>query len=143
MIRFTGITGHKDPFILRKAIERHPFDTALIALNAADKHNASFIENVIPLVVQKNMGIMAMKVPSRGKIFHEAGVQTMEQAMRYVLSLPVSTLVIGISTIAQLEENIRIAKEFKPYTREEMVHLERLTLPYFADALWYRNRGEG
>ena len=87
--------------------------------------------------------VMAMKVPSRGKIFHEAGVQTMEQAMRYVLSLPVSTLVIGISTIAQLEENIRIAKEFKPYTREEMVHLERLTLPYFAPSLKYRNRGEG
>jgi hypothetical protein len=124
---------------LRRAIEQYSFDAVLMALNAADKHNASFIEHVLPLAVEKHMGIMGMKVPSRGRIFHETGIKTMEQAMRYVLTLPVSTAVIGISTVQELEEDVRIAREFTPCTREEMTELERLTQPYFGDALWYRD----
>ena len=139
MVRFAGITGHKDPFVLRRAIEQYPFDTILMALNAADRHNASFIDNLVPIAVEKQMGIMAMKVPSCGRIFRETGIKTMEQAMRYVLTLPVSTTVIGISNPGELEENIRIVREFKPCTQQEMAELEHLTQPYFADALWYRD----
>lgn len=139
MVRFAGITGHKDPFVLRRAIEQYPFDTILMALNAADRHNASFIDNLLPIAVEKQMGIMAMKVPSRGRIFRDTGVKTMEQAMWYVLTLPVSTTVIGISNLGELEENIRIVREFKPYTQQEMAKLEHLSQPYFADALWYRD----
>lgn len=139
MVRFAGITGHKDPFVLRRAIEQYPFDTILMALNAADRHNASFIDHLLPVAVEKHMGIMAMKVPSRGRLFRDTGVRTMQQAMSYVLTLPVSTAVIGISTLGELEENIRIAREFKPCTQQEMAALEHLTQPYFADALWYRD----
>lgn len=139
VVRFAGITGHKDPFVLRRAIEQYPFDTILMALNAADRHNASFIDNLLPIAIEKQMGIMAMKVPSRGRLFRQTGVKTMEQAMSYVLTLPVNTAVIGISNIAELEDNIRIVREFKPLTQEEMSGLEHLTQPYFADALWYRD----
>ena len=138
IVRFTGITGHRDPMVLRRAIESHRFDTLLMALNPADRHSASFIDNLLPVAVKQQMGIMAMKVPSRGKIFHPGGVRTMEQAMRYALSHPVSTLVIGISDIGELEENVRIAGDFTPLTPGEMEELERLTKPYFTDALWYR-----
>ena len=86
-----------------------------MALNAADKHRASFIDHLLPLALEKQMGIIGMKVPSRGRIFHESGIKTMEQAMRYVLTLPVSTVVIGISTLKELEENVRIATEFQSY----------------------------
>ena len=139
IVTFAGVTGHRDPFVLRKAVERYPFDTILMAVNAADRHDASFIEHLLPIVVEKNMGIMAMKVPSRGTIFRDNGIRTMEQAMRYVLSHPVSTVVIGISEIHELEENIRIAKEFKPMATDEMLRLENLTRPYFSDVLWYRD----
>jgi uncharacterized protein len=139
VVRFVGITGHKDPHVLRKAIERYPFDTILMALNAADRHQASFIENLLPVAVEKKMGILGMKIPSRGRIFNETGIRTMDQAMRYVLSLPVSSVVIGISTLRELEENVRIAREFAPMSRSEMERLENLTRPYFADALWYRD----
>jgi hypothetical protein len=138
IVRFTGITGHKDPFVVRRAIQAYPFDIALIALNAADRHNASFIRNVLPLAAEKGLGIIGMKVPSRGRIFRATGLTTMQQAMRYVLTLPVSTVVIGISTLEELKENVRIACEFKACSESEMAALEQLTQPYFADALWYR-----
>jgi predicted aldo/keto reductase-like oxidoreductase len=37
---------------------------------------------------------------------------------------------IGIKTIAELEENVRIAKNFKPLESQEMAKLEELTKPY-------------
>jgi aryl-alcohol dehydrogenase-like predicted oxidoreductase len=58
--------------------------------------------------------------------------------MGYVLTLPVSTIIVGIETIEQLEENVRIAKEFAPLAPEEMKRLEDLTKPYFADASFFK-----
>ncbi len=137
-VRYLGITGHRDPIVLRNGIERYPFDTILMALNAAEKHEASFIDQLLPAAVERKMGIIAMKVVARGKIFHERGLSTMEQAVRYVLTLPVSTALIGISTLKELEENVRIARDFRPYTTEDMANLEALTGSYFADATWYK-----
>ena len=138
VIRFIGITGHFDPAVLRTAIERHPFDTILMALNAADKHNKSFIDNLLPVAVEKRMGIIGMKIPARGRIFRETGVSTMQQAMSYVLTLPVSTVIVGVDDVKQLEENVRIATSFKPMSKAEMAKLEDLTRPYYADASWFK-----
>ncbi len=140
MVRFLGITGHYDPFILKKGIEQYPFDSILMALNAADKHNASFIDNLLPAAVEKKLAIIGMKVPARGRIFREGGVTTMEQAMRYVLTLPVGTVIVGISTVKELEEDVQIAANFKPYSEEEMMSIEELTKPYYADASWFKSQ---
>ena len=138
IVRFLGLTGHRDPFILKKGIEQYPFDSILMALNAADKHNASFIDNLLPVAVERKMSIVGMKIPARGRIFREGGLSTMEQAMRYVLTLPVSTVIVGITAMAELEENVRIAQNFKPCTADEMKKMEELTKPYYSDASWFK-----
>jgi predicted aldo/keto reductase-like oxidoreductase len=138
LVNHVGITGHRDPQVLLRAIHSYEFDTILMALNAADKHHASFIEELLPTAVDKNLGILAMKVVSRGKLFRSDGISGIEQAMRYVLSLPVSSALIGVATIAELEENVRIAKEFTSLTQTEMEELEERTKHYHEDALWYK-----
>lgn len=60
--------------------------------------------------------------------------------MSYVLTLPVSTVIVGISTLKELEENVSLAKDFKPLTEEEMKQLEDLTKPYYADAAWFKTQ---
>src|SRR6185436_895233 len=60
-VRFLGITGHHDPTILLAAMKQFAFDTALVALNAADVHRASFIATVLPEAARQNMGVIAMK----------------------------------------------------------------------------------
>jgi len=137
-VRFLGITGHRDPYVLRKGIEQYPFDSILMALNAADKHKNSFIDHLLPVAVEKKMSIIGMKVPARGKIFQEGGITTMKQAMDYVLTLPVSSIIVGISTLKELEENIQIARDFKPLSESEMKKLEDLTRPYFVDASFFK-----
>ena len=63
----------------------------------------------------------------------------MEEALRYVLSLPVSTAIVGISTIEELRENVQLVESFLPCTSAEMQELESRTREYFAEALWYRD----
>lgn len=138
-VRFLGITGHYDPFVLKKAIQQYPFDTILMSLNAADKHNKSFMDNLLPEAVARQMGIIGMKIPARGRIFREGGITSMEPAMRYVLTLPVSTIIVGISTMKELEEDIGYARAFHPMTEQEMRKTEALTKPYFADATWFQS----
>lgn len=140
IVRYLGITGHYDPFVLVRGINEYPFNCILMSLNAADKHYASFIDNLLPIAVKKNMGIIGMKIPSRGRIFRQGGITTMKQAMEYVLTLPVSTVIVGISNLRELVENINIAMNFKYLTKEQMEELEELTKPYHSDVNWFKTQ---
>jgi aryl-alcohol dehydrogenase-like predicted oxidoreductase len=153
LVRHLGISGHTDPAVLIAAIERFPFDTVLLALNAADPHHLSFKERLLPLAVEREMGIIGMKIPARGLILRSwapptdpasrhfgsvPGVLSMPEAMRYVLSLPVSTVIVGCDSIAQLEENVAIARTFTPMSPEQMAELERRAEPVHRQALFFR-----
>ena len=56
------------------------------------------------------------------------GPLTMREALYYSLSHPVSTVIIGCDSIAQLEENVQLAREFTPLSEHQMASLaERLS----------------
>jgi uncharacterized protein len=138
LVRFLGITGHRDPDILKKAIEQYEYDCLLMALNAADIHNAPFQYDLLDTAVKKDLGIIAMKIPARGRIFRNDGITSMEQALGYVYSFPISTAIVGITTIGQLEENIQITRSFQKYDDEKMNEIAQLTAHYYEDASWYK-----
>lgn len=140
LVRFVGITGHHDPEPLLAGINRYPFDTILMALNAAEVHNRSFQEKLLPRAIEKQMGIIGMKIPARGAIFNPQGITKMDVALRYVLSLGVSTTIVGISKPSELDENVRTALAFKPYTKEELAAVEALTKPYYQHPTYFRKR---
>jgi aryl-alcohol dehydrogenase-like predicted oxidoreductase len=143
MVRFLGITGHFDPDVLARGIERFQFDTILMALNPADKHRLSFVDHLLPLANQKQMGVIAMKIPARGRLFREGGITSMKDALTYVMTLPVSTVIVGCDNVRQLEENIEVARAFKPMPAAEMARLERLTASYVSDASWFKKPPTG
>jgi hypothetical protein len=138
IVRHLGVTGHADPHVLAEAIRRFPFDCLLLALNAADKHHLSFIDHLLPLAVEKQMGLIGMKVPARGRLLGGASGITMRQAFDYVLTLPVSTVIIGVDSIAQLEENIALARTFNPLNDTQMAALTARVEPIHRDALFFR-----
>jgi len=139
MVSFVGFTGHEGPDVMNALADRYPFDNVLVAINAADKHHDSFIEKFLPNVVEKNMGIVGMKIPARDRIFSHGGIITMKEAMEYVLTLPVSTIIVGLDNLEELEENIEIAKNFKPLSADEMLAIEEKTKPYYEDLLFFKN----
>ncbi|TVR58625.1 MAG: aldo/keto reductase [Spirochaetaceae bacterium] len=132
-VRFVGISGHRDPTVLLDAINRYEFDSVLMSLNAADVHYQPFQTELLKAATEKQMGVIAMKVTAVGRIFREGGLTSMEHALSYVLSFPVTTAIVGISSINELEENVRIAKAFSPLSASQLEEIESLTASY-ADA---------
>jgi len=159
VVRFLGVTGHYRPEALIDAVNRHPFDTILMALNAADTHIHSFTDQLLPLAVEKQMGIIGMKVPARGRLLStwtpppleqqqhswegsaiatRSGVMNMSQAMHFALSHPVSTVIVGCDSIAQLEEDVQIARDFTPLSQSQMTALNQLAAPVAKQSLFFR-----
>jgi len=159
MVRHLGLTGHHRPEPLAEAIRRFPFDAVLLALNAADAHHHSFMEQLLPLAVERQMGIVGMKITSRGRILSSwtppplerqrnswegvvlaegPGTIGMREAMYYTLSLPVSTVIIGCDNVAQLEENVSLARAFTPLSDAQMRALAERTKPVAKQALFFR-----
>ncbi len=155
LIRFAGVTGHSDPGVLIECLKRYPFDQILMAVNAADPHHLSFQEKLLPMAVEKQMGIIGMKIPARGRILtswdpaksgndrwagqaQAKGTIDMKEAMYYTLSLPVSTVIIGCDTIAQLEHNVQLARDFTPFSETQMAELNTRTKEIARQALFFR-----
>jgi predicted aldo/keto reductase-like oxidoreductase len=143
IVRFLGITGHFDPDVLIEGINRFDFDTILMALNCADTHILPFQTRLLPLANKKGMGIIAMKIPARGRLLRPGGVASMKDAMGYVLSKPVHTVIVGCDNVKQVEENVDIAKKFKPMSEKKMAELERLTAAYATEASFFKRGGAG
>lgn len=141
VVRHVGITAHKHSRLLASVLERYPFDCVLLSLNAGDVHQDSMIENALPVANAREMGVIAMKVCAYdGRIFRDAGISTMREALGYTLSHPVSTAIVGLSTLDELEENVRIAKEFHPLPPEELRRLEGLTRSYAGEVNFFKHR---
>ena len=136
--RFIGVTGHHDPSILRTCIERFDFDTVLMPVNPAEPAYKSFIAEVLPLALEKNMGVIGMKVYFRGFASKLPGYTGMEPFFRFALSHPVTNIVVGCDNVAQLEENVRFAEAFEPMTEEEQKKLVRDTAAFARKLMYYK-----
>lgn len=151
LTRFIGVTCHSDPTVLKTAIERHDFDCTQMALNAArvgmrngkggmeinDAMKDSFELIALPAAHKKKMGVTAMKIFGQEGLVGKAAV---DKLIRYSLTLPVAAAVLGMPKLEFLDENIRIAKAFKPLSKSEMhslngdLKLAKLELDqFFAD----------
>ncbi|MEG3849721.1 aldo/keto reductase [Microcoleus sp. herbarium19] len=140
IIRFSGITGHHEPAIIAAGLQRYPFDTTLISLNAAEKHHPrSFVTAALPVAKAKNTGVIAMKVPAYGKLFQNGVLDGMHQAMGYTLSLPgVHCCVIAADNLKQLEENFKAARSFKPLSQAQMAAIEKRTAAAWQENTFFR-----
>ena len=131
MTRFIGITSHTDPNVLKTALERHDFDCTQMALNAGqvamrngqggmvpnEAMKSSFETVALPVAKRKQMGILAMKVFAQDALSSQA---TPEKLLYYSLSLPVTAAVVGMPKLEHIEDNVQLAKRFKPLPASEM-----------------------
>jgi predicted aldo/keto reductase-like oxidoreductase len=137
--RFIGFTGHRDPHVHAEMLRRYDkYDSILMPLHAADPSYLSFENIVLPTAVERGMGIQGMKNFGNAKLLSALSAR---DCLRYVLSLPIHCTAIGCTTIGQLEDDVRIARDFRPFTGDEMAALRkragRVAGPGLED--WKRN----
>lgn len=123
-VRFVGFTGHKNPSIhLRMLMHNFPFDTVQMPLNPLDATFKSFEQNVLPEATRRGIAVLGMKSMGGSGELISNGVVTPEEALRYAMSLPVATTISGMDSLEVFEQNLAIARAFKPMTADEMQKL--------------------
>lgn len=128
MTRFIGMTSHTNGELMARAIERNDLDCVQMALNAS--RNGRFEELALPAAQQKNLGIIAMKVTGQEYLLgNGSGRSDISSLLRYSMSLPVTTAVVGMPHLDMLEHNVEVARSFLPLREEEMEHLRRELMP--------------
>ena len=124
MARFIGMTSHTDGAVMAQAIERHDLDCVQMALNAS--RNGRFEELALPAANKKNLGVIAMKITGQEFLLGQGtGKADINSLLRYSMSLPVTTAVVGMPQVEMLEHNIEIARSFSPYSEQEMEKLRK------------------
>jgi predicted aldo/keto reductase-like oxidoreductase len=119
--RFMGFTGHHDPEVHLAMLKNFDsYDTILMPLNPADPGYLSFEKMVLPVAVGRGMGIQAMKSTANAGLLPDLHLK---DCLSYVLSLPIHCLALGCTTVGQIEDDVRIAQQFKPLVEEQMARI--------------------
>jgi len=142
-VKHIGFTGHQNPFAHQRMFEQTArndiFETVQMPINVIDSYFHSFIENVLPIAIERNFGILAMKTLSDGRFFAEKKMNdelkwtsddplipnhiSVEEALYFVWSLPVSVLITGAENRMLLQEKIDMANRFVKYSQSERINL--------------------
>ncbi len=152
--RYIGFTGHRNPkthlyFLQRLSELGIELDTCQMPLNVCDPSFESFQHDVLPVLLEREYGVIAMKTMAGGSLMG-GRIDTTPQDIRtkdipdviskthlthanlheYVYSLPVSSLCSGCRFTYELEENIKVLKEFSKLSIADMQRLVDYAKPY-------------
>jgi aryl-alcohol dehydrogenase-like predicted oxidoreductase len=130
-VRFIGFTGHKSPTIHNSMLALNvEWDACQMPNNVMDSGFLSFRHETMPICLNKNVGIIGMKGCGGDGRMIAAGLVTLEECYRYCLSQPVSTQVVGLTTMEMLEAALKLGRTFRPLSQDEhRVLITRLREP--------------
>ncbi|MEX0320958.1 MAG: aldo/keto reductase [Puniceicoccaceae bacterium] len=152
--KYIGFTGHQNPrshvYFLKKLKEMGvEMDVSQMPLNICDASYESFQQMVLPTLLEREYGVLAMKTFAGGSIMGRRFEVTpkelqdedipdvvrltglsLAQLHEYVYSLPVSVLISGCKTVDELEQNIAVLKGLTLLREERMEEIEKLAQPY-------------
>lgn len=141
--RFIGVTGHHDPAANLRALHYWDrgirFDAMQMPLNPIDPHQRSFERAVLPELVRRGIGVIAMKTSADGALLQN-GLCTAAECHRYVWALPVSVAVVGMERPELVRENARTALGPVMPDAERAALLDRLAPSARIDLEWYKQR---
>ncbi len=126
-VRYIGFTGHKDPHVhlyMLDVAAQHGFrfDSVQMPLNVMDVHFRSFGKQVLPRLVEQQIGVLGMK--SMGdNIILKSGLVTAMECLHYALTLPTSVVITGIDSDQILAQAFEAARTFRPMTEEQIAAL--------------------
>lgn len=139
LVDYIGISSHK-PHVLVKAIETNEFDAVLVPLNVVTRQA---LEELVPLAKEQNIGIVIMKPfsaktsklvtclykpslsilsdePDLHKLLGKDITSMAQNALKFVLSQDISTVIPGMRSIKEVEVNAQVGDYFKVLNPDEM-----------------------
>jgi aryl-alcohol dehydrogenase-like predicted oxidoreductase len=126
-LRYIGFTGHKDPRIHLYMLEvaaahGFTFDAVQMPLNVMDAHYRSFEKQVLPYLVEHDIGVLGMKCLADG-ILLESNTVTPIECLHYALNLPTSVVITGIDSLEILDQALEAVRTFRPLSEQQAASL--------------------
>jgi predicted aldo/keto reductase-like oxidoreductase len=154
LTRYIGFTGHRNPashlyfleFLEKRGLE---LDTCQMPLNVCDPSFESFEKDVLPVLLEREYGVIAMKTMAGGSMMGgridttPADIETanipdvvgmsdltLADLHQYVYTLPISSLCSGCLTLEELEHNVGVLQQLKKLSKDDMDRLVKKAQPY-------------
>jgi aryl-alcohol dehydrogenase-like predicted oxidoreductase len=126
-VRYIGFTGHKDPRIHTKMLRKpHAWDASLMPINVMDAWYRSFLNEVAPICHEMGAATIGMKGFGggwpNGRILERMPLDAGD-LLRFNLSQPIVSQVVGIRTLEQLRYAVKVARGFTGMAEEEQTAL--------------------
>jgi predicted aldo/keto reductase-like oxidoreductase len=120
-VRYVGFTGHLSPDVhLSMLAHDYAFDAVLMPINGFETDRAGFRTRVLPEVNKRGIASLGIKSLGGNAQVVRDGKITAEQAIRFALSHQLTVQIVGMNSLENLRENLKIARDFKPMTPAEM-----------------------
>ncbi len=108
---------------LKMLAHDYPFGTVQMPLNCFDATYRSFEQQGLPELQRRGIAALGMKSLGGDGQPTQYGVVRAEEALRYAMSLSGATTICGIDSLDVLQQNVGIARGFKPMSPQEMQSL--------------------
>jgi len=126
-VRHLGFTGHTQyQCHLHMLAKVKDWQSCQFPMNVVDGSYKSFINNLLPALVERKIGVLAIKTAACGRFFSNKIVPdriSLAEMHYFVWSLPVSVLIAGFDTTEQLQERIKLARSFTGMSQEQRLEL--------------------
>ena len=138
LVRFLGVTGHHDPSILLYAVENWPVDSVLLPVNPAEAILGGFLDRVMPAAMDRGLAVIGMKVLGASHYISPQHGVTAELLLRFALSQPISTAIVGCSSPAEVASLAETGRRFQPLSEAEEKMLRDIFRPHARRPAYYR-----
>lgn len=136
-IRYVGFTGHKSPAIHLRMLDTarahgFRFDAVQLPLNVMDFHYDSFERQVVPVLVEEDIGVLGMK-PMGDPFVLVSGTVTAVECLHYAMNLPTTVVITGCDSLPVLEQALHAARSFRTLSDAAVQALLDRTAPAARD----------
>jgi aryl-alcohol dehydrogenase-like predicted oxidoreductase len=138
LVRFIGVTGHHDPYILTKAVETWPVDSVLLPVNPIEGLIGGFLTETLPAAKNKNIATVAMKVMGASHYILPKMKISPELLVRYALSFDITLPIVGCSSPDEVQTLVTAAEKHPPISNREKESLLSVFRPYATKMAFYR-----
>src|SRR5205807_7138097 len=110
--------------MMLETARQHGFtcDAVQMPLNVMDAHYASFARQVVPVLVEQDIGVLGMK-PMGDPFVLVSGAVTAVECLHYAMNLPTSVVITGCDSLPVLEQALQAARSFRPLSEATVAAL--------------------
>ncbi len=137
-VRFIGVTGHRQPEILARAVEEWPVDAVMMPVNPVEGILGGFLTSTLPAARRKGIAVIGMKVLGASHYLKPQLSLRADLLIRYALAQGITLAIVGCSNPVEIRTLAEAGRDPAPLSAEEQNQLHEAFRPYARKLAYYR-----